>query len=181
MRAPTRRRIPVGGIVGAGSNVGSMGSQLESAHATEELLERYARLSLERDELAVKVAKLERELASHLPADAPPSRGRSALLWLAVVLASTITLGVVVASAAILAGFWDPLGNDPTPTSLAVPALPPPLVEPSAAESQPPPAPARAPSPSPPAAVARLPETLPPATARTELEIVAARGTRGSR
>jgi RodZ C-terminal domain len=154
-----------------------MGSQLESAHATEELLERYARLSLERDELAVKVAELKRELASHLPAEAPPSRRRNALLWLAVALASTITLGVVVASAAILAGFWDPLGNDATPTSLAVPALPPPLVEPSSAEPQPAPAPARAQSPSPPAAaVPRLPETLPPATAQTELEIVAARG-----
>ena len=153
-----------------------MGSQLESAHATEELLERYARLSLERDELAVKVAELKRELALHLPADAPPSR-RIALLWLAVALASTITLGVVVASAAILAGFWDPLGNDTTPTSLAVPALPPPLVEPSSAAPQPAPAPARAQSPSPPAAaVPRLPETLPPATAQTELGIVAARG-----
>ena len=115
-----------------------MGSQLESAHATEELLERYARLSLERDELAVKVAELKRELASHLPADAPPSRRRIALLWLAVALASTITLGVVVASAATLAGFWDPLGNDATPTSLAVPALPPPLVEPSSSRSPPP-------------------------------------------
>lgn len=155
-----------------------MGSQLESAHATEELLERYARLSLERDELAVKVAELKRELASHLPADAPPSRRRIALLWLAVALASTITLGVVVASAATLAGFWDPLGNDATPTSLAVPALPPPLVEPSSAKPQPAPAPARAQSPSPPAAdaVPRLPETLPPATAQTKLEIVAARG-----
>ena len=119
------------------------GSQLESAHATEELLERYARLSPERDELAVKVAELKRELASHLPADAPPSRRRIALLWLAVALASTITLGVVVASAATLAGFWDPLGNDATPTSLAVPALPPPLVEPSSAKPQPAPAPAR--------------------------------------
>jgi hypothetical protein len=153
-----------------------MGSQLESAHATEELLERYARLSVERDELAVEVAELKRELASRLPADAPPSRRRIALLWLAVLLASTFTLGVVVASAAILAGFWDPPGNDATPTSLAVPALPPPLVEPSQAEPQPAPAPAQAPSPLPPAAVAMLPEKLPPATARTELEIVAARG-----
>ena len=165
-----------GGITRAGSNVASMGTELESAHATEELRERYARLSLERDELAVKVAELERELASHRPpADAShPSRRRIALLWLAVVVASTITLSVVVGSAAILAGFWDPLGNVATPTSLAVSGLPRPLVEPSAAEPQP--APARAPSPSPPAAAASLPETLLPATARTGLEIVAARG-----
>jgi Domain of unknown function (DUF4115) len=153
-----------------------MGTELETAPASEELLERYARLSLERDELAARVAELERELASHRPpADAPRrSRCRNTLLWLAVVLSSTITLGAVVATAAILAGFWDPLGNDATPRSLAVPALPPPLVEPSPAEPQP--APARAPSPSPPAAATRLPETLPPATARTEIEIVAARG-----
>jgi hypothetical protein len=153
-----------------------MGGQPESAHATEELLERYVRLSLERDELAVKVAELKRELDSHAPADAPPSRRRIALLWLAVALASTITLGVVGASAAILAGFWDPLGSNATPTSLAVPGLPPPLVQPSSAEPQPAPAPPRAQSPSPPAAVPRLPETPPPARAQTELEIVAARG-----
>lgn len=154
-----------------------MGTELESAHAPEELLKRYARLSLERDELAAKVAELERELASHRPpADAPRrSRRGIALLWLAVILTSTITLGVVVGSAAILAGFWDPLGNDATPTSLAVPALPPPLAEPSAAEPQP--ALARAPSPSPPASAASLPETPPPApTAGAGLEIVAARG-----
>jgi hypothetical protein len=83
---------------------------------TDELLDTYARLSLERDELAAKVAQLERELASHWPpADAPRrSRVRSALLWLAVVLTSAMTLGVVVGSASILAGFWDPLGNDET-------------------------------------------------------------------
>jgi hypothetical protein len=153
-----------------------MGTELESAPASEELLERYARLSLERDELAARVGELERELASHRPpADAPRrSRRRIALLWLAVVLASTITLGVVVGSAAILAGFWDPLGKDTTPMSLAGPAPPPPLVEPSPAEPQP--AQARALSPSPPAAAARWPETRRPATARTRLEIVAARG-----
>jgi hypothetical protein len=127
-----------------------MGTEPESAPATEELLEGYARLSLERDELATRVA--ERELASHRPpTDAPRrSRRRNTLLWLAVVLSSTITPLAVVGTAAILAGFWDPLGNDATPTPLAVPALPP-LVELSAAEPQPAPTPARTPSPSPPA------------------------------
>ena len=150
------------------SNAGSMGTPPESAHAPAELLERYARLSLERDELAVKVAELERELASHWsPADAPRrSRRRIAVLSLAVVVVSTITLAVVGGSSAILAGFWDPLGNDATL----------PLVEPSAAESKPAPATPRAPTPSPTAVGPILPETPPAATARGGLEIVAARG-----
>ena len=97
------------------------------------------------------------------------------LLWLAVVVASTITLSVVVGSAAILAGFWDPLGNVATPTSLAVSGLPPPLVEPSAAEPQP--APARAPSPSPPACLRRSCRTQPEPGSRSSPPA----GTRGSR
>jgi hypothetical protein len=119
-----------------------MGTELESAPATEELLEGYARLSLERDELATRVA--ERELASHRPStDAPRrSRRRNMLLWLAVVLSSTITPLAVVGTAAILSGVWDPLGNDATPTPLAVPALPP-LVELFSAEPRPAPTPAR--------------------------------------
>lgn len=150
------------------SNVGSMGTPPESAHAPEELLERYARLSLERDELAVKVGELERELASHWsPADAPlGSRRRIAVLSLAVVLVSIITLAVVGGSAAILAGFWDPLGNDATL----------PLVEPSPAESRPAPATPRARTPSPRAVGPILPETPSAATSRGGLEIVAARG-----
>lgn len=145
-----------------------MGTVLESAHANEELLKRYAQLSLERDELAAKVAELQRELASHgVPPEAPRrSHRRIALLSLAVALVSTITLAVVAGAAAILAGFWDPLGNVATP----------PLVEPSAVESTPPSAAPRAPTPSPTAVASNLPGTPPPAPAPAGLEIVAARG-----
>jgi hypothetical protein len=145
-----------------------MGTPLESAHAPEELLKRYARLALERDELAAKVAELERELASHwAPADAPRrSRRRIALLALAVVLVSTITLAVVAGAAAILAGFWDPLRNNATS----------PLVEPSEADSRPAFATPPAPTPSTTATGPGLPETPPPAAARAGLEIVAVRG-----
>jgi hypothetical protein len=110
---------------------------------TDELLEQYARLSVERDELTAEVAQLERELASDRPpADAPRrSHLRNELLWLAVVLTSAITLGVAVGSAAILAGFWDPLGKrrDVASRRSSVQARPP-LVHVSGDEPRPVPA-----------------------------------------
>jgi hypothetical protein len=146
-----------------------------AARSTEELLERYARLSLERDELAARVAELERELGARRPVDtAGLSRSRDALVWLGVVLASALTLGVVLVGAAIVGGFWDPLEDDQALPALtaAAPlptALPQPGPEPSA-------------EPSPPISPSAPPPTLapPPAAAgtpaRAKLVISAARG-----
>lgn len=146
-----------------------------AARSTEELLERYARLSLERDELAARVAELERELGARRPVHtAGLSRSRDALVWLGVVLASALTLGVVLVGAAIVGGFWDPLEDDQALPALtaAAPlptALPQPGPEPSA-------------EPSPPISPSAPPPTLapPPAAAgtpaRAKLVISAARG-----
>lgn len=145
-----------------------------AARSTEELLEHYARLSLERDELAARVAELERKLDSRRPVDtAGLSRNRDALVWLGVVLASALTLGVVLVGAAIIAGFWDPLEDGQTLSALTasapLPTLSQPGPEPSGKPS-PPISPAEPqPTPEPPPAAAGTP-------ARANLVIVAARG-----
>jgi hypothetical protein len=143
------------------------------AGGATEVLERYARLSLERDELAARVAELERELAARRPVDIPGrSRRRDALVWLGVALASALTLGVVLVGAAIIAGLWKPLEDNQAIPALTTSATPPtvpqsgpvPVPEPSRAAS--PPAPSQT----------REPPTSAGAPAKVELVILAVQG-----
>jgi Domain of unknown function (DUF4115) len=146
-----------------------MATDLESERTTDELLAQCARLALERDELAQQIGELERELATlRRPGDGAKSESRTGGLglWLAVALSTLVTVAVVVGGAAIVSGFWHPLGSEGArpPVPSPAPPSPAPLERPAAAPSEED------------VAVAAPPPATPSTPTRAKLRITAARG-----